>query len=143
MANPIMERNQAGIGQGSFSYIEKTHWQEVTPTSWQLPTLEQCVISVSKGAFAAACVLAGGVGYSLAGGDVGFFTVLGLSSTALVMTTLYNFQCEISTRIETGRLQELSREVYEKESRAAASASYNMKPWEIGFTCSSLEVDFV
>lgn len=116
-----MEKFTESAGAGSFSHIEKIHWQPASRESWLVPTIEQVIISGSRGLFVGACGLTASVVIAHFCG--GFWIGAGLSFGAGIVMAAYDFQKNISDMLETFRLQELSRETYEKEQASSANRS--------------------
>ncbi|HNT73747.1 MAG TPA: hypothetical protein PKH77_01870 [Anaerolineae bacterium] len=114
-----IEKFSEGAGLGSFSHVEKTHWQPAGRDSWQVPVIQQMVVSGTKGAFVFTCgAIASGLSTIITSNF--FWPIMGASLGIGVAFAIYDFAENIDSRFETLRLQEISKEVYEKESQAAA-----------------------
>lgn len=118
--NNILERNETGTAAGNFSRIERVTWQPAHVNSWQLPAIEQSLQSIARGGVVAVA----GVTVSVIVGQLAaFWPCVGVSLAVAVGAAFYDFQNNIDALFETYRLQELSRELYERETAARTSAT--------------------
>lgn len=120
--NNFIERQQEGIGAGAWSLIEKTEWQPAQKDSWVLPVIQQAFVSGSKGMLGVIGGMAVGTVSACYGGP--FLPVLGLGVAGGLLYALYDFSRCIDSRFETQRIQELKREVYQREQKAALAQSH-------------------
>lgn len=116
-----LERQTDSLGAGSFSRIEKIHWQPASRDTWLVPAIEQAITSSARGLFITACGLVGSA--VVTGFSKSFWIGLGLSVGSGLIVAAFDFQKNIGAMFETFRLQELSKEIYEKEQAANASRS--------------------
>ncbi len=116
--NGFLERDQSQVGAGQWATIQKTEWQPLTNDSWKLPTFEQLIVSGTRAAlvFAVSAPVAG-----LLSKDV--FVGLGVGLFAGIGYGLWDYQHNITTLFDVYRERMTRQEVYERETKAAASAT--------------------
>jgi len=118
----MYERNQVGLASGNFSHIERASWQALSRETWMVPTIQQAVISGSRGVF----VTLTGVALTwVAHAIQPAATPAALVAALLVgtVTAAYDFQDAITARFDDIRAGELAREIYEKQNQTAGAAS--------------------
>lgn len=127
--NNFLERDQGQVGVGQWSLIEKTEWQQLNNDAWRLPTVEQGIISLSRGAMVAmgAGVVVGGflaIGNSLAGFDlITPWVAVPVGLVAGIGYALYDFQGAIADTFQLYRERMTRQEVYQRETKAASATS--------------------
>jgi hypothetical protein len=122
--NNFIERQSDSAGVGAWSLIEKIERQQLTNDAWRLPTIEQGIISASRGLAVAVGVSVGIAGLLAIGNSLSGITLLA-PSVALpvgvvtgVLYTLFDFQNDVSVRYELYRDRLIKQELYQREQAA-------------------------